>query len=146
MKISVEFDSMEEFEAFRISGKKTRGKKEEAEVEEPPSAAVVAATVATMPSQPQFVAPPQPSHGFPGANGPTPPQQQQLHPIAVQILQKIDGSLASGQTPDAIVAWFRQQLGPEAANATFDQLKQVLIPRIPEAQLRQIAPQLGITG
>lgn len=144
MKITVEFDSMDEFEAFKVSGKKSRAKGQ-----------VDPEEVAAQPSQPQmqvqppqqFSPPAQPSHGFPGANGPNPPAQpQQLHPIAQAILAKIDGSLASGQTSDAIVAWFRQQIGPEAAQATFDQLKQVLIPRLSEAQLRQIAPQLGITG
>jgi hypothetical protein len=140
MKIICEFESMEEFEAFRVSGKKTRTKGQVDAEEAPP-----APNVSALPSQPQFTPPPPatPSHGFPGANGPTPPPQQ-LHPIASAILAKIDGSIASGQTPEAIVAWFRQQIGPEAAQATFDQLKQVLIPRMQEAQLRQIAPQLGI--
>jgi hypothetical protein len=96
---------------------------------------------------PQQFTPPQqqPSHGFPGANGPTPPPAA-AHPLVGMIIARIDGSLASGQTPEAIIAWFGQQIGPEAANITIDQLKQVLLPRMPEAQLRQIAPQLGITG
>jgi hypothetical protein len=139
MKVIVEFESWIELEEFRTSGKKTRGKGQ-VDTEE------VAATVAAQPAAPQFnpaAAMSPPSHGFPGGNS-SAPVAPQLHPIAAQILQKIDGSLASGQSPDAIVAWFRQQLGPEAANVTFDQLKQMLIPRIPEAQLKQIAPQLGI--
>lgn len=146
MKVSVEFDSMEEFEAFRTSGKKTRAK---GQVDEPSEA-----QVASQPSQPQmqvqppqqFTPPPaQPAHGFPGANGPTPPPAA-AHPLVGKIIERIDSSLASGQTPEAIVAWFGQQIGPEAANATIDQLKQILLPRMSEAQLRGIAPQLGITA
>jgi hypothetical protein len=143
MKISVEFDSMEEFEAFRTSGKKTRTKGQVDTEETMPATAVAA--VATQPAAPQFVAPP--SHGFPGAatNGATPPPQT-VHPLVSAILNRIDGSIATGQTEEAIMAWFRQQIGPDAAQATLDQLKQIILPRMSEAQLRQIAPQLGITG
>jgi hypothetical protein len=69
-----------------------------------------------------------------------------IHPLAEAIIAKIDGAITSGQPADSIVTWFRQQIGPEAANATIDQLKQVFIPRMQEMQLKQIAPQLGIAG
>jgi hypothetical protein len=61
-------------------------------------------------------------------------------------LARIDSAVGSGQPAEAIVTWFRQQIGPDAANASLDQLKQVYIPRMSEAQLKQIAPQLGIQG
>lgn len=144
MKIICEFDSMEEFEAFRVSGKKTRSKREEAEQEavaEPNPPVVASPSVA--PQQQTFTPPVTPvQHGFPGANGQTPP----VHPLVTAILARIDGAVASGQQTDAIVNWFRQQIGPEAAQATLDQIKQVFVPRMTEAQLKQIAPQLGIQG
>ena len=67
-----------------------------------------------------------------------------MHHLAAAIIGKIDGALASGQPVEAIVNWFRQQIGAEAANATLEQIKNVIIPRLPEAHLRLIAPQLGI--
>jgi hypothetical protein len=139
MKITVEFDSMEEYEAFRISGKKTRSKKEEAEEAAP----IEQTAQAIRDAQPlQAFTPPPASTGFPGANGGTPP----VHPLVTAILARIDGAVSSGQPSDAVVTWFRQQIGPEAAQATLDQIKQIFIPRMTEAQLKQIAPQLGIQG
>jgi len=150
MKITVEFDSMDEFEAFKVSGKKTRSKKEEALEESystpAPVAAEQAPVAAPLPEQ-TFQAPAvavaPPSHGFPGANGAAPPP---AHPLVTAILARIDGAVSSGQSADAIVTWFRQQIGPDAANASLDQLRQVFIPRMTEVQLKQIAPQLGIQG
>jgi hypothetical protein len=94
---------------------------------------------------PQTFAPPAVAMhpaGFPGANGAAAPSP---HPLVTAILARIDGAVASGQPADAIVTWFRQQIGADAANATLDQLKQIFIPRMSEAQLHQIAPQLGVT-
>lgn len=142
MKISVEFDSMEEFEQFRVSGKATR-KRTKDEVDEqpvaqtaPPPPAPAVQPVATPPDVQQAMV-----SGFPGGNGQMPPT---VHPIVTAILARIDGALTSGQSTDAIVTWFRQQIGPEAANATLDQIKQIYVPRMTDAQLKQIAPQLGI--
>lgn len=142
MKIICEFESMEEFEAFRVSGKKTRTKKEEVEEAVELQASKADPTVTVTPtSAPQPIAPvpappPAPMHGFPGGNG-------NQDPRVTQILARIDGALSSGQSTDNIVTWFRQQIGPEAANATLEQIKQVFIPRLTEAQLNQIAPLLG---
>lgn len=141
MKIIVEFESMEEFENFRTSGKKTRAKGQREEVEE--QAEPVAA------STPQTFAPSaaatQPSQGFPGGNSGA-PAATATHPLVTAILARIDGAVSSGQPSDAVVTWFRQQIGPEAANATLDQIKQIFVPRMTEQQLKQIAPQLGIQG
>jgi hypothetical protein len=143
MKITVEFDNWDEMEAFRTSGKKTRGK---AQVDDTPTVEeVTAAVAANTPPPQQFVQPGPPPQGFPGANGQMPPPSQ-VHPLVTAILARIDGAVSTGQSMDAIVTWFRQQIGPEAANATLDQIKQVFVPRMPETQLKQIAPMLGIQG
>jgi hypothetical protein len=145
MKITVEFDTWEELEQFRVSGKATRKrvKDDEPTVEEVaekqaqmPQPAPAIQPVATPPDVQQHMQ----SVGFPGANGQTPP----THPLVTAILARIDSAIGSGQPADAIVTWFRQQIGPDAAQASLDQLKQVFIPRMSEAQLKQIAPQLGI--
>jgi hypothetical protein len=166
MKITVEFTSWEEMEIFRTSGRKTRGKSQSGmtEVEEAVEAqAARTDPTDTRPSQIEQTAQairdaqplqtaqntfaaqvvPQQSQGFPGANGPTPPP---THPLVAAILARIDGAVNSGQSSEAIVTWFRQQIGPEAANATLDQIKQIFVPRLTEQQLKQIAPQLGIAG
>jgi hypothetical protein len=148
MKITVEFDTWEEMEIFRTSGKRTRGRKEEdaPTVEEVTEkvAQMNAGIAAATPLPAQSFAPPQAQQasGFPGANGPTPPP---AHPLVAAILARIDGAISSGQPAEAIVTWFRQQIGPDAKDATVEQLKQVFIPRMSKAQLEQIAPQLGIS-
>jgi hypothetical protein len=144
VKITVEFETWEEMEAFRTSGKKTRSKKEEAaDVEESVGAAPTVAPPAPPAPAPQFAPPAQ---GFPGNGAMPAAAPAPIHPLAEAIIAKIDGAITSGQPADSIVTWFRQQIGPEAANATIDQLKQVFIPRMQEMQLKQIAPQLGIAG
>lgn len=163
MRINVEFDSWEEMEIFRTSGKKTRGKSQMTEVEEATELQASRANPAdTRPQQIEQtaqairdaqplqaaqntfaaqVAPQQPQ-GFPGNSGHMP---DTTNPLITAILAKIDGAVNSGQSADAIVNWFRQQIGPEAANATLDQIKQIFVPRMTEQQLKQIAPQLGLS-
>ena len=141
IKITVEFESWAELEEFRTSGKKTRvkGQKEEVEEQIEPTAA----------STPQTFAPSaaatQPQQGFPGGNSGA-PAATATSPVVTAILARIDGAVASGQPADNVVTWFRQQIGPEAANATLEQIKQIFVPRMTEQQLKQIAPQLGITA
>jgi hypothetical protein len=155
MKISVEFDTWEEMELFRTSGKKTRGKvkDDEVTVEEVTekvaqmntAAATTLGTQAAPATQAVNAFQPAPSpvaQGFPGGNGAAAP----MHPLATAVIGKIDGAIGSGQPTESIAAWFRSQIGPDAAQATLDQIKQVFIPRMTEAQLKQIAPQLGIQG
>jgi hypothetical protein len=149
VKIICEFDTWEEMEQFRVSGKKTRSRKDEdaPTVEEVTEkvAQMNAGIAAATPLPAQSFAPPQAQQasGFPGANGPTPPPP--AHPLVAAILARIDGAISSGQPAEAIVTWFRQQIGPDAKDATVEQLKQVFIPRMSKAQLEQIAPQLGIS-
>ncbi len=139
MKVIVEFESWVELEEFRTSGKKTRGKKEEAADE----AVEVVAANTPLPPQPSFTPPVQPVAGFPGANGAAPPA---VNPLAVAIAAKADNAIAGGQSAEQVLNWFRGQIGPDAASATWEQIKSVYLPRLPEAQLKTIAPQLGITG
>jgi hypothetical protein len=149
MKISVEFDTWEEMELFRTSGKKTRGKAKDDEVTVEEVTEKVAqmntAAATTLGTQANNTFQPVPSpvaQGFPGGNGAAAP----MHPLATAVIGKIDGAIGSGQPTESIAAWFRSQIGPDAAQATLDQIKQVFIPRMTEAQLKQIAPQLGIQG
>lgn len=161
MKIIVEFDSMEDFEAFRTSGRKTRSKSQMSEVEEatelqasranpadtrPPQIEQTAQAIRdAQPVQTSFAPTPPPTnvHSFPGGNSGS-PAPAAAHPLVAAIWARIDSAISSGQPSDTIVTWFRQQIGPDAANATLDQIKQVFIPRMTEQQLKQLAPVLGI--
>ena len=147
MRITVDFDTWDEMEAFRTSGKKTRTKKEEAEEQ-------AAAPQGGQPVMPTNFAPAAPAapamgftppatamQGFPGA---TPQAAPQVHPLVGQIIAKLDGALSTGQSVDMMTNWFRNLLGADAAQATLDQIKQVFIPRLPEPQLKQLAMQVGI--
>jgi hypothetical protein len=147
MRITIDFDNWDEMEAFRTSGRKTRTKKEEAaEAAEEQAAAPPAITPGppatfTPPVTPVAVTPaPQ---GFPGANGTAAPA---VNPLAIAIADKADNAIAGGQDANAVLMWFRQTIGPDATNATWDQIKSVYLPRLPNEQLVKIAPQLGITG
>jgi hypothetical protein len=143
MKIEITFDSWEEMEIFRTSGKRTRGKKDE--VDEPASAPVEQMAQSIRDAQPLGMQPATaPVSSFPGANGPT-PSPAAVNPVITAILARIDGAVASGQPPEVILTWFRQQIGPDAKDATLDQIKQVFVPRMSKAQLDQLAPQLGIS-
>jgi hypothetical protein len=145
MKIICEFDSLEEFEQFRVSGKATRQRKKDEvdEVAQPTPVEQTAQAIRDAQPVQTFTPPPAAApQGFPGGNSGSAP----VHPLVTAILARIDGAINSGQAADAIVTWFRQQIGPDAAQATLDQIKQVFVPRMTEMQLKQIAPQLGITG
>ncbi len=147
MRITIDFDNWDEMEAFRTSGKKTRGKK--GEDNDPAETGVTIetlgpATVAqggqpVMPPMQGFTAPQAAMTGFPGiAAAPA------VNPLVAQIIVKLDGALATGQNAEQITGWFRNLLGPDAATATLDQIKQVFIPRLAEPNLKQLAQQVGI--
>ena len=137
MQITVVFETMDEFEAFRTSGKKTRTKKEEADE--------AATGNAPAPLQPAFnpggAAPA--AAGFPGAGGafpaPAGPAPEVLS-IVSRIISKTDASLQAGQgTPEQVLQWFRNQCGPEAASMTLDQVKTIALPRLPMPTLENMA-------
>jgi len=140
MRITIDFDTWDEMIAFTTSGKKTRTKKEEAADDAAEQPTPPAATF----TPPVAVQAPQ---GFPGSTAlaaPAPPAAP-VNPIVAQIVAKVDGALSGGQSPDNVLNWFRQQIGPDAANATLDQVKTVYLPRMSEAQLKTLAPMFGIT-
>jgi len=130
------FDSIDEVKTFMAALKGTRGKGKDEQADE-----VAAAPVGGQPVMPVintgFTAPVAAVPGFPGANSGT-------NPLVGQIIVKLDGALASGQNAEQITNWFRNLLGPDAAAATLDQIKQVFIPRLAEPQLKQLAQQVGI--
>jgi len=90
--------------------------------------------------QPNF-APPQPQQpAFPGAGG------VGIDPNVTAIVQRInariDGAINNGQPADTVLGWFRGECtkgGVDATNATLDQIKQTLLPRLPMQHLEAIA-------
>ena len=147
------FDTIEEVKEFVKSLKtsRTKGDKEEGDA-------------GTVGSSPQPLAPPTggPTAGFPGpatfaapgagagpagsgfpavnATGPAP----EVLALVQRITARIDVSIAAppnglGQPHDNVLAWFRQQCGPETAQYTLDQIKQSALPRLTVAQLDGIA-------
>lgn len=75
--------------------------------------------------------------GFPAAaaTGPAP----EVLALVGRINARIDSAIASGQPADGVLTWFRGKCGPEAANATMDQIKQIALPRAPVPLLEDIA-------
>ncbi len=144
MRITIDFDTWDEMIAFTTSGKKTRTKKEEAADEAVSGGDMGLPAVGTPGSvigTSGFTAPVVPT-SFPGS---APAAPQAANPIVAQIIAKVDGALSSGQSPDNVLNWFRQQIGPDAAQATLDQIKTVFLPRMNDAQLKTLAPMFGIT-
>ena len=153
MKITVEFESVDEFEAFKTSGKKTRTKKEEAA-----EAAAEGATVdVPAPIQPPAGAPTfNPPNAAPApfaAQAPTfaAPAAPAVDPAVTDLVGKIverwNGSVtANPATADGALKFFRDQIGADAASATADQIQNVLLPKLPLEQLKKIAPLLGIAA
>jgi hypothetical protein len=140
------FSSIEEVKEFVKQLKGTRGPKDKDD--EP-----AAQTLAPLPLQP-----PAAGHaGFPGSAGFAPPVagagQAAAGPFAAaapvvapevlalvnRIVVRADGAVASGQSVDSMVTWFRGQCGPEAAQATMDQIKQVFLPKLSLPALENIA-------
>lgn len=80
--------------------------------------------------------------GFPGGPAPTAAPtgpSPEVAALVTRIVPRIDAALASGQPAEAVTAWFRGQCGPEAANATLDQIKQVFLAKLTVPQLDNIA-------
>jgi hypothetical protein len=137
MLITVAFDSLDEFEAFRTSGKKTRtGKKGDGTDGDD--------TAGTGQIAPAPLAPPVgQAGGFPGpgATAFTPPGAGAAFPgpgattidpavtaLVARIQTRMDTAVASGATKaEDMLNWFRGQCGPEAAQATMDQIKTIFL-------------------
>lgn len=140
------FTSIEEVRDFVAQLKGTRRGKGETEAE------TTEAPRAPAPIQPPGAAP-QAAFGptgavgvagFPAAPGPSfPAVAPEIGPLVARINAKIDGAVASGQPTDAVLGWFRQRCGAEAANATLDQIKSHFLAKLSVAHLEETAKLMG---
>jgi hypothetical protein len=137
------FDSIEEVKEFVANLKGTRGKKgDDAEVTTVPDP--------KMPPAGGFAGPGA-TQGFPGTTAPAgggfpggPAVDPAVQGLVTRIVTKLDAALSSGSSnPDGALTWFRQQIGPDAANATLDQVKGVLLARQSADKLNTIAQFMG---
>lgn len=144
--MKLEFDSIEEVKDFVTKLKGTRGGK--ADKDGPDE------VQAPEPLKPPTTATFNPGNGFappaggagPGAAGPfaatAPAVAPEVQALVTRIGTRIDGAIASGQPADQVLAWFRGELqksGIDATNATMDQIKSVLLVKMPEPALKNIA-------
>jgi hypothetical protein len=145
MKITVEFDSEEEFKA-RI--KNPRGGKSS---EDGDTGQAGTAPQPLMPPAGGFTGPGAQT-GFPGggaAPGGFPGSgavgiDPALQNVVNRVVTKLDASLAAGASnPEAALTWFRSHFGPEGSQATLDQIKTMFLPRLPVAKLEEIAKAMG---
>ena len=150
--MKLEFDSIDEVKAFIAQLKGTRGKKGDDVEEVMPNAPQVPAPMAIPTSQPAAFnpagfAPPAAGAGqaavafpAPAATGPAP----EVVALVGRIIERLDATLKSGQPPDGALTWFRSQCGPEAAQATMDQIKTQFLPRLAVPALENIAKLMGV--
>ncbi len=144
MRITVEFDTEEEFKARIKNPRGGKGSSDDADSAgqgtqqapaplQPPQAqpATFNPTPASVPPQAAFV-PPQ---GFPGA----PAADPVVAGLVGRINARIDSAIASGQPADAVLNWFRGQAGAEASAATMDQIKAIFLPKLAVPALENIA-------
>jgi len=146
----LEFDSIEEVKDFVTKLKGTRGGKADKDEAEETKAA------APEPLKPpaQTAAAFNPGNGFaapapgaaPQAAGPfaaaAPAVAPEVLALVTRIGTRIDGAIASGQPADQVLAWFRgecQKAGIDATNASLDQIKSVLLVKMPVPALEGIA-------
>jgi hypothetical protein len=144
MNMRLSFDSIDEVREFVKGLKGTRGGKagdgDETSTDTKPLQPPVggAATLAGPGANAGF--PNNAGGGFPGgATGIDPAVQG----VVTRIVTKLDASLAAGNSADAALTWFRSHFGPEAAQATLDQIKQIFLARLPVAKLEDIAKMMG---
>jgi hypothetical protein len=153
MRITAEFESIEEFETFRTSGKKTRTKKDEADEAagntptplQPPAGGAAVGFPGAGGFAPQGAGAGQMGGAFPAAGAPV------LAPEVVALVNRItarmDSAVSSGVTKaDDMLTWFRGQcagVDPSAANATLDQIKGVFLPKLSVPALDQIAKMMA---
>lgn len=140
------FDSIEEVKDF-VKGLKSPRTKGGSDDEGQPGTGQ-APTPLQPPSGTQF-APPAGGAGFPGpvqggafpavTNGPAPEVLALVQRIAARTTKLIQ----EGQSADQMLTWFRGQCGPEAAQATLDQIQQVFLPRASVPTLENIVKLTG---
>ncbi len=142
MRITVEFDTEEEFKA-RI--KNPRGARGGADDTEQPATQAPAPIQPPQPGPAFNPTPPPaaftPPQGFPGATATAvgPVVDPVVAGLVGRINARIDSAIASGQPADAVLTWFRGQCGAEAAAATMDQIKTVFLPKLAVPGLENIA-------
>jgi len=153
--MELKFFSIEEVKEFVTQLKGTRGgknAKNEDEGNETGTAATGGAPAPILPPAGGAAFSPGPSGGaaagaagfpgqgsgsaFPAAGASVSPE---VDALVKRIVVKIDGAVAGGQPVEAVAAWFRTQAGPEAANATLEQIKTVFLPKMPMAALQNVA-------
>jgi len=156
--MKLEFDSIEEVKDFVSKLKGTRGGRADKDDETP------AQVRDTQANAPEPLKPPAGNSGSfsPGGLGATfappapgataaaagpfaaaaPAVAPEVLALVTRIGTRIDGAIASGQAADQVLAWFRgecQKAGIDAANATLDQIKSVLLVKMPVPALENIA-------
>ena len=162
MKIIVEFESEDEFEAFRISGKKPRKGKGDKDEPETATGAATNTVTAPAPIQPPAAAPtfaPQaapspfgaaPAAGVaptaaafpaPVASGPAP----EVLALVQKISEQVDKVIGMGQPADKVLDWFQKRSGAGAEQATMDQIKSVFLPRMSTEMLTDTAKLIGMS-
>jgi hypothetical protein len=141
MKITVEFDSEEEFKA-RIKNPRKGGGTDDGDqtggqgTQAPAPLAPPQTQQPFNPAAPPTFTPPQ---GFPSATAIGPVVDPVVAGLVQRIATRIDSALASGQPADSVLTWFRGQCGAEAAAATMDQIKTVFLPKLAVPGLENIA-------
>lgn len=143
------FDSIEEVQDFVKRLKGTRGGKDKDDGEGTAGQAPAPLTPPQGPA-PSFnpigtqFAPPvggagPTGGGFPVAAAIDPQVAALVHRISTRTNDLVKG----GQDAVAMLTWFRSQCGPEAANATMEQIQTVFLPRSSVPTLEQLAKLTG---
>jgi len=117
----------------------------------PPTGGAAPGGPPPLPAGGPVFAPPAGAAGAPGAFpaagappvAPSPGPSPETAALVQRINARIDGAIQSGQPTDAVLQWFRNQCGPEAAQATLDQIKQNLLYKLPMANLTEIAKMMN---
>lgn len=89
-------------------------------------------------------APPATGFAAPPPSSFAPPAQPEANPMVKAIIDKTEAAMKAGQPMEAVVGWFRAALGPETAQANWEQMKAAFLPKASDALLKQIASQLGV--
>ena len=150
------FSSIEELKEFVKSLKGTRGagKGGDGDGDGQAGTGQIATQTAPAPMQPPATGfnpvaagAPGPFAGPPAGASPFAAPQPAGDPVVAALVSRItarvDALAAAGQATDQMLAWFRQQCGPDAAAATMDQIKTVFLSRLPASALENIAKVSG---
>ena len=154
------FDSVDEVKEFVKQLKGTRGGKGDKDDDAGSAETKSAPSTGTAPAP---IMPPQTTQaGFPGgAQGFAPPAggaatpgafpvaaAPQIAPEVAAWVAKISGVIdatASTDRAPAMLNWFRQSCGTEAANASFEQIKSHFLPKFNAQQLADMGKLMGLT-